>query len=94
MKKEDFTIWLDRPLTKLEHFKRYTNYVIKIETIEPVEKRKRFKGLIVDVSPSDEIILNMDETTYKIAFANIAKAKIVITDELWAQYLKAHKTGN
>lgn len=82
---------LDRPLTKIEHFKRYINYVIKLETIEPVEKRKRFKGILTDVSSSDEITLKMDETTYKIAFDNVAKAKIVITDELWEQYLKSHK---
>ena len=82
---------LDRPLTQIEHFKRYINYLIKLETVEPVEKRKRFKGIITGVSPSDEIVLNMDETTYKIAFSNIAKAKLVITDELWEQYLKSHK---
>lgn len=82
---------LDRPLTKIEHFRRYINYVIKLETVEPVEKRKRFKGTITAVLPSDEIVLDMDETTYKIAFANVAKAKIVITDELWEQYLKSHK---
>lgn len=82
---------LDRPLTKKEHFVRYKNYVIKLETLEPVEKRKRFKGIIKDVLASDEIVIQMDETEYKIAYSNIAKAKIVITDELWAEYLKAHK---
>jgi len=82
---------LDRPLTKPEHFKRYINYVIKLETIEPVEKRKRFKGEIKAVSPTDEITLSMDGTDYKMDFANISKAKIVITDELWAQYLNSHK---
>ena len=82
---------LDRPLTKPEHFRRYKNYVIKLETVEPVEKRKRFKGTIKDVSTTDDIYLTMDETEYKIPFANVAKAKIVITAELWAQYLKSHK---
>jgi ribosome maturation factor RimP len=84
---------LDRPLTKLEHFSRYKNYVIKLETIEPVEKRKRFKGIIKDVSSSGEITLEMETTEYKIAFDNVAKAKIVITDELWEQYLKSHKSA-
>lgn len=82
---------LDRPLTKLEHFKRYKNYVIKLETTEAVEKRKRFKGTIEDVSSDGEITLKMDEVSYKINFANVSKAKIVITDELWAQYLNSHK---
>ena len=83
---------LDRPLTKVEHFKRYINYVIKLETIEAVDKRKRFKGTIKDVLENNTIVLQMDETEYKIAFDNISKAKIVITDELWAEFLKTHSS--
>ena len=84
---------LDRPLTTIEHFKRYVDYIIKLETINPVDKRKRFKGKIKVVLPSDEIVLEMENTEYKIDFNNVAKAKIVITDELWAQFLKAHKNN-
>lgn len=81
---------LDRPLTKLEHFARYTDYMIKLETTEIVEKRKRFKGIIKNVS--DNIItLEMEDTLYTIAFDNIAKAKIIITDELWDKFLKSQK---
>ncbi|MBR2274180.1 MAG: ribosome maturation factor RimP [Alphaproteobacteria bacterium] len=82
---------LDRPLTKAEHFKRYVGYVIKLETIETVDKRKRFKGEIMQAN-DNTVTLKMDNTEYQIAFENVAKAKIVITDELWAEYLKAHKT--
>lgn len=83
---------LDRPLTKLSHFQRYINYTIKLETLEPVEKRKRFKGIIKSVSSEGIISLEMDGNTYQLAFDNILKAKIVITDELWAEYLKTHKS--
>jgi len=82
---------LDRPLTKIEHFNRYMGYVIKLETLEAVEKRKRFKGVIESVSNDGLVTLSMDDNQYNIAFDNISKAKIVLTDELWAQYLKAHK---
>ena len=82
---------LDRPLTKLEHFARYINYTVKLETLEPIDKRKRFKGIIKNVSPESVISLEMDGTTYQLPFDNILKAKIVITDELWAEYLKTHK---
>ena len=34
---------LDRPLTKLEHFKRYIGYEIRLETTEKVENRKRLR---------------------------------------------------
>lgn len=82
---------LDRPLTKLEHFKRYINYVIKLETVNPVEKRKRFKGIIENVTSDNQVIMSMDDISYNIEYDNIAKAKIVITDELWDQFLKAQK---
>ncbi len=82
---------LDRPLTKLEHFSRYIGYLIKLETIDMVEKRKRFKGTIESVSNQGEISLKMEEEVYNIAYDNISKAKIILTDELWEQYLKAHK---
>ena len=81
---------LDRPLTKLEHFSRYVDYMIKLETIEMVEKRKRFKGIIKNVS-DDIITLEMEDTIYTIIFDNIAKAKIIITDELWDKFLKSQK---
>ncbi len=85
---------IDRPLTKIEHFKRYLGYLIKLETAEAVEKRKRFKGTIEEVSSNDEIIIKMDEVIYKIAYDNVLKAKIILTDELWAKYLKAHKNND
>ena len=82
---------LDRPLTKLEHFSRYIGYLIKLETVDMVEKRKRFKGTIESVSNQGEISIKMEEEVYNIAYDNISKAKIILTDELWEQYLKAHK---
>jgi len=81
---------LDRPLTTPDHFRRYKGALIKLETAEPIEKRKRFKGTIDAVSADDVITLMVDETTYNIAFDNIVKAKIVLTDELVDAYLKSH----
>ncbi len=84
---------LDRPLTKLEHFKRYQGEMIKAETSELIEKRKRFKGIIKEVTAEDEIILEEGENIYKVPFSQIIKAKIILTDELWERYLKSHKTS-
>ena len=82
---------LDRPLTKITHFQRYIGYVVKIETSELVENRKRFKGTIDSVSEDNKIELTMEEEKYIIPFSAIVKSKLVITDELWEQYLKSHK---
>lgn len=83
---------LDRPLTKPEHFLRFIGYAVKIETAEPVEKRKRFKGTLKNISPDNIITVDSEGTDYSIAFANVAKAKIVITDELWEQFMKTRKS--
>ena len=77
---------LDRPLTKPEHFKRFAGYQAKIETINEVEKRKRIKGKIIGIDSQNNVRMDMDGKEYAIAFDNIAKAKIVLTDELWAKY--------
>lgn len=81
---------LDRPLTKLEHFKRYVGYEIKLETEDKVDNRKRFKGKITEVS-NNNVLLTMDNTLYTIPFDLIAKAKLVVTDELWEEYQSAHE---
>ena len=80
---------LDRPLTKLEHFKRFQGYEIKLETEDRVENRKRFKGKIKEVSEQN-VVLAADGAEYTIPFALISKAKLVITDELWEEYQAAH----
>ena len=84
---------LDRPLTKLEHFKRFVGDTAKVETSDLIEKRKRFKGIIKEVTPEEEIIIEDGENTYKVPFSAITKAKIVLTDELWEKYLRSHKSS-
>lgn len=82
---------LDRPLTKLAHFKRYLGYIIKLEVLNAVENRKRFKGELENVSENNEIIISMEGVSYTIEYDNISKAKIVLTDELWEKFLKSQK---
>lgn len=79
---------VDRPLTKIEHFSRFVGFDAKIDTkMEVVEGRKRFKGKLVSVEGQD-ISIETDGAVYKVAFDNILKAKLVLTDEL----LKAYET--
>ena len=77
---------LDRPLSKAEHFVRFKGYTAKVETINEVDKRKRIKGVILGLDENNNVHIDMDGKEFVVAFDNIAKAKIVITDELWEQY--------
>ena len=83
---------LDRPLTKLQHFVRWKGYEAKIETEDKVENRKRFKGKISEVA-NENIVLTTDDTQYTIPFSLINKAKLVVTDELWEEYMAAHQAA-
>ncbi|MBR1903625.1 MAG: ribosome maturation factor RimP [Alphaproteobacteria bacterium] len=83
---------LDRPLTKPAHFARYVGYEIKLETEDKVENRKRFKGKLLRAD-NQNVTLQMDEAEYVIPFALISKAKLVITDELWKEYMAAHEAA-
>ena len=82
---------IDRPLTKPEHFARFVGYETKIETDESVEGRKRFKGRIVALDDGNVIRFDMDGKEYRIPFDAVAKAKLVLNDELWAEYVEAQE---
>lgn len=79
---------LDRPLTKEEHFERFSGYEAKIETDTEVDGRKRFKGKITGIDPRQNIHFEMDEKNYEIPFTAVSKAKLILTDELLNSYVE------
>lgn len=74
---------LDRPLTSLENFVRFSGFEAKIETDVEIEKRKRFKGRIIRVD-NDTIVFLMDDKEWMIPYDAVSKAKLLLTDELIA----------
>lgn len=74
---------LDRPLVNLENFIRFAGFEAKIETDTEIEKRKRFKGRIIRVE-GDTIVFAMDDKEWNIPYEAVAKAKLLLTDELIA----------
>lgn len=69
---------LDRPLVSLQDYSRFQGAEVKLETITPLEGRKRFKGTLIETK--EEIIFLQpedSETPIEIAYSNILKAKLV-----------------
>jgi ribosome maturation factor RimP len=81
---------IDRPLTRLKDFERWTGYEAKLETAEPIEGRRRFKGTLAGVEDG-EVLLEIPEGTIGLAFALVAEAKLVLTDALVAESLAGRK---
>ncbi len=83
---------IDRPLTRLKDFETYEGYEAKIETADLIDGRKRFRGVLAGVEDG-EVLLNMDEGTVGLKYDWLAEAKLVMTDELIKEMLRARKAA-
>ena len=81
---------IDRPLTRLKDFETFEGYEAKLETSELIDGRKRFKGVLAGVE-EDEVLVNLDEGTIGLNFDWLSDAKLVLTEELIKEMLKARK---
>ena len=81
---------LDRPLVRLTDFVRFAGFEARIETRAPIVDRKRFRGRLDGVEGED-VLIEVDGETYAIPFDDIARAKLVLTDELIAASQRAYK---
>src|SRR5690349_7605977 len=81
---------IDRPLTRLMDFSRWAGHEAKLELHMPIEGRKRFRGKLLGLDGND-VTLQTQDTRISFPFAQIAEAKLVLTDALIAEDLKARK---
>ena len=84
---------IDRPLTRLKDFETYEGYEAKIETQNLIDGRKRFRGVLAGVE-GGEVLINMDEGTVGLQFDWLADAKLVMTDDLVREMLRARKAAS
>ena len=81
---------IDRPLTRMKDFEAWDGYEARIETSELIDGRKRFKGELRG-SEGNEVLIEIPEGIIGLEFDWLTEAKLVLTDELIAEMLKARK---
>ena len=92
---------IDRPLTRLMDFARWAGHEAKIELHAPVgsvgdsqgdqsKGRKRFRAVLLGLDGTD-VMIRADNTDIKFPFRAVANAKLVLTDKLINEDLKARK---
>ena len=85
---------IDRPLTRLKDFATFEGYEARLETNQPIDGRKRFKGVLAGVE-GEEVLLNIEEGgevhTIGLLFDWLSDAKLVLTDELIREMLRQKK---
>ena len=85
---------IDRPLTRLKDFDTWEGYVAKLETDELIDGRRRFKGVLMGTE-GDEVLIEIEvdgaPVTIGLKFEWLSDAKLVLTDELIRDVLRARK---
>jgi ribosome maturation factor RimP len=74
---------IDRPLTRRADYERFAGFEAKIDMERPVEGRRRFRGKLLGLEGDDAKLL-VGADTLLLPLDAIARAKLVLTDELIA----------
>jgi ribosome maturation factor RimP len=75
---------IDRPLTRIKDWLRFTGHIATVELMVPQDGRRRFRGIILNATP-ENALLRLDEGgEVELPHGNIRRAKLVLTDELIA----------
>ena len=87
---------IDRPMVRKGDFRRWAGHLLKCETSVMVEGRKRFRGKILDVT-DESFVIDRDQPAegekaqVAIPFTALAEARLILTDDLIRDALKADK---
>jgi ribosome maturation factor RimP len=85
---------IDRPLVGAEDFSRYAGYEARVELAHGLEGRRRFKGTLGGMDGGDVLIEVADESgrrSLRLPFGDITEAKLLLTDRLIEESLKARE---
>ncbi len=73
---------MDRPLTRLSDYERFTGRPARVETHAPIDGRKRFSGTVRGAH-GDTVRLEMaDGTMLELPFAALAQARLDVSSTL------------
>ena len=83
---------IDRPLSGAADFERFAGHEARIELTHPIDGRRRFKGNIAGVRDGTVVMeVTGEHSAQRISLplAEIAEAKLVLTDRLIQESFKA-----
>jgi ribosome maturation factor RimP len=83
---------IDRPLVRRSDFERWAGHEAKIELAVALEGRKRFRGRIAGLEGDMVRVAPLDAEAAMVPLEDIAEARLVLTDELVTEALRASKS--
>jgi ribosome maturation factor RimP len=89
---------IDRPLVRLEDFSRWAGHTAKIEMEALIYGRKKFRGTLLGIEGGNarlerDDVKEGEEKTVLLPVADMAEARLVLTDALIEETLKRGKAA-
>ncbi len=87
---------IDRPLVRKSDFEKWIGHLLKCETSVIVDNRKRFRGKLVAANETGFTVERDqpgygEELTVEIPYSALSEARLILTDDLIRDALKADK---
>ncbi len=84
---------IDRPLTRPADFERFAGFEVKIESAMPLDGRTRWTGRLLGFE-GETVRIDTKEGEVALPYAAIAKAKLLMTDDLIAAAERLRTAAN
>jgi len=82
---------IDRPLTRPKDYARWAGHLARLETAEPVEGRRRFKGTLLGLADGLVRVRLEDGTEAAVPLTAVTRAKLEMTDALIEEHRLAQQ---
>jgi ribosome maturation factor RimP len=77
---------IDRPLTREKDYVRWAGHVARVETTQPIEGRRRFKGTLLSLENGTVRMKLDDGKEADVPLSQIFRAKLELTDALLEEH--------
>ncbi|MBN9087777.1 MAG: ribosome maturation factor RimP [Reyranella sp.] len=82
---------IDRPLTREKDYVRWAGHLARMETTQPIEGRRRFKGTLLGFENGMVRLKLEDGTEADVPLSQISRAKLELTDALLDEHRRAQE---
>ena len=82
---------IDRPLTREKDYVRWAGHVARVETTQPIEGRRRFKGTLLGLEDGAIRIRLDDGQEAAVPLSLVLRAKLEMTDALLDEHRRAQE---
>jgi ribosome maturation factor RimP len=80
---------VDRPLTREKDYVRWAGHLARVETAEPIDGRRRFKGTLLGLVDGVVQLKLEDGQETAIPLRTVSRAKLELTDALLDEHRRA-----